>query len=281
MRVVIAGSTALFFLLAPCFGQASGANSAGASKPVPGKFVDITEKLGIHFKQQASKTSKKYLLETMGSGVAVFDYDNDGRLDIFFANGARIDDPMPKGSIPQKDGPEYWNRLYHQKADGTFEDITEKSGLKGVGYGMGVAVADYDNDGYEDIFVTAYGGNRLYHNNGNCTFTDVTGKAGVGGSGWSTSATWVDLDNDGLLDLVVDRYVIWDWDDKWCGEHREGYRGYCHPDVFQPITMLVYRNDGDGHFTEVSHKLGLDKPAKALGIAVADYDRDGRMDLYV
>ena len=110
--------------------------------------------------------------------------------------------------------------MYHQKPDGTFEDITEKSGLKGIGIGMGVAVGDYDNDGYEDVFVTAYGGNRLYHNKGNCTFTDVTEKAGVGGSGWSTSATWVDLDNDGLLDLVVDRYVIWDWEDIWCGEHR-------------------------------------------------------------
>jgi hypothetical protein len=146
---------------------------------------------------------------------------------------------------------------------------------------MGVAVADYDNDGYEDLFVTGYGGNRLYHNNGDCTFTDVTEKAGVTGSGWSTSAAWVDLDNDGLLDLVVDRYVTWDWEDVWCGEHREGYRAYCHPDVFQPIAMLVYHNDGNGHFTEVSHKLGLDKPAKALGIAIADYDRDGRIDLFV
>ena len=140
-----------------------------------------------------------------------------------------ITDPTPKGTIPQKTGPEYWNRLYHQKADGTFEDITEKAGLQGIGYGMGVAVADYDNDGYEDLFVTGYGGNHLYHNNGNCTFTDVTDKAGVGGGGWSTSAAWVDLDNDGLLDLVVDRYVTWDWDDVWCGEHREGYRGYLPP----------------------------------------------------
>jgi hypothetical protein len=129
--------------------------------------------------------------------------------------------------------------------------------------------------------VTGYGGNRLYHNNGNCTFTDVTEKAGVGGSGWSSSATWVDLDNDGLLDLVVARYVTWDWEDVYCGEHREGLRGYCHPDVFQPITMLVYHNDGNGHFTEVSHKLGLDKPAKALGVAIADYDRNGRIDLFV
>lgn len=254
---------------------------AAPEPSVPGRFVDVTEKVGVHFLHQAPHTSRKYLIETMGSGVALFDCDNDGRLDLFLVNGAPYSDPTPKGFIPQKMGPEYWNRMYHQKPDGTFEDITEKAGLQGVGYGMGVAVADYDNDGYEDLFVTGYGGNRLYHNNGNCTFTDVTEKAGVAGSGWSSSAGWVDLDNDGLLDLVVDRYVTWDWEDVWCGEHREGYRGYCHPDVFQPISMLVYHNDGNGHFTEVSHKLGLDKSAKALGIAFADYDRDGRMDIFV
>jgi hypothetical protein len=146
---------------------------------------------------------------------------------------------------------------------------------------MGVAVGDYDNDGYEDLYVTAYGGNKLYHNNRNGTFTDVTDMAGVAGSGWSTSAAWVDLDGDGLLDLVVLRYIQWDWDDVWCGEHREGYRGYCHPDVFQPIPMLVYHNNGNGTFTEEAHKLGLDKPAKALGIAIADYDRDGHPDMFV
>jgi hypothetical protein len=257
------------------------ATQPAAAPSVPGRFVDVTEKAGVHFLHLAPHTSRKYLIETMGSGVALFDCDNDGRLDLFLVNGAPYTDPTPKGFIPQKTGPEYWNRLYHQKADGTFEDITVRSGLQGVGYGMGVAVGDYDNDGYEDLFVTAYGGNRLYHNNGNCTFTDVTEKAGVAGSGWSSSAAWVDLDNDGLLDLVVDRYVTWDWEDVWCGEHREGYRGYCHPDVFQPISMLVYHNDGNGHFTEISHKLGLDKPAKALGVAFADYDRDGRMDIFV
>jgi len=245
------------------------------------RFVDITEKAGVHFQHQALHTSRKYLLETMGSGVALFDCDNDGRLDLFVVNGAPYTDPTSPGFIPQKKSPQDWNRMYHQKQDGSFEDITEKSGLKGVGYGMGVAVADYDNDGNEDLFVTAYGSNRLYHNNGDCTFTDVTEKAGVAGSGWSTSATWIDLDNDGLLDLVVDRYVTWDWNDVWCGEHREGYRAICHPDVFPPIAMLVYHNDGNGHFTDVAHKLGLDKPAKALGIAIADYDRDGRNDIYV
>ena len=217
----------------------------------------------------------------MGAGVALFDYDNDGRLDIFLVNGAFLADPTPKGSVPQKAGPQYWNRLFHQKQDGTFEDVTERAGLQGSGYGMGVAAGDYDNDGFEDLYVTAYGGNKLYHNNGDGTFTDVTDKAGVAGSGWSTSASWVDLDNDGLLDLVVLRYVQWDFDDIWCGEHKEGYRSYCHPDYFQPITPLVYHNDGNGHFTEVSQKIGLSKPGKGLGIAIADYDRDGHIDLFV
>ena len=252
-----------------------------AARETPGNFVDITAASGVHFKHVASHTSKKYLMETMGSGVALFDYDNDGRLDIFLVNGAPLSDPTPKGTIPQKTGPKDWNRLFHQKADGTFEDVTEKAGLQGFGYGMGVAVGDYDNDGYEDLYVTAYGGNRLYHNNGDGTFTDVTEQAGVGGSGWSTSAAWVDLDNDGRLDLVVLRYVQWDFDDVWCGEHKEGYRAYCHPDSFKPITPLVYHNDGNGHFTEIGQKIGLAIPAKALGIAIADYDGDGHIDLFI
>jgi hypothetical protein len=279
--VLIAGVAASTAISQSAKPNASPRAAASAEPSIAGNFEDITQKAGVQFRHIAPHTSRKYLIETMGSGVALFDCDNDGRLDLYLVNGAPYSDPTPKGFIPQKAGPEDWNRMYRQKADGSFEDITEKSGLKGVGYGMGVAVADYDNDGFEDVFVTGYGSNHLYHNNGDCTFTDVTEKAGVAGSGWSTSATWVDLDNDGRLDLVVDRYVTWDWDDLWCGEHREGYRGYCHPDVFQPITMLVYHNDGNGHFTEVSHKLGLDKPAKALGIAIADYDRDGRIDIYV
>jgi hypothetical protein len=254
--------------------------TTGAVSATPGKFADVTQRLGITFQHQASHTSRKYLPETMGSGVALFDYDNDGRLDIFFVNGAPLSDPTLKGTIPQKSGPKYWNRLYHQKTDGTFEDVTEKAGLQGTGYGMGVAVGDYDNDGYEDLYVTAYGGNKLYHNNGDGTFSDVTAKAGVAGSGWSTSAAWVDLDGDGFLDLVVLRYVEWDFDDIWCGEHKEGYRAYCHPDYFKPARPLVYHNNGDGTFTEVAEKLGLSKPAKGLGVALADYDRDGHIDLF-
>jgi hypothetical protein len=255
--------------------------SAASPGSLPGNFVDVTEPAGIHFLHQAPHSSRKYLIETMGSGVALFDADNDGRLDVFLVNGAPFGDLVPKGTIPQKTGPLYWNRFYHQKPDSTFEDWTAKAGLQGAGYGMGVAVADYDNDGHEDIYVTAYGGNQLFHNNGDGTFTDVTQKAGVAGSGWSTSAAWIDLDGDGKLDLVVARYIQWDWDDIWCGERREGYRSYCHPDSFQPISMLVYHNDGNGVFTEEAHSLGLDKPAKALGLAMADYDHDGHPGLFV
>jgi enediyne biosynthesis protein E4 len=263
------------------FVAAPAALSQSKSPPVvQPRFSDVTSALSVHFQHIASHTSKKYLIETMGSGVALFDYDNDGRLDVFAVNGAPLTDPTPKGTIPLKRGPEHWNRLFHQRADGTFEDVTEKAGLEGVGYGMGVAVGDYDNDGYEDLYVTGYGSNKLYHNNGNGIFTDVTAQVGAAGSGWSTSAAWVDLDNDGLLDLVVLRYMQWDFDDIWCGERKEGLRAYCTPDAFRPITPLVYHNNGNGHFTEVSQKLGLSKEGKGLGIALADYDRDGHIDLF-
>ena len=264
-------------------GQALMAQNRPSQPPttVLGKFVDVTSALGVQFQHAASHTSKKYLVETMGSGVALFDYDNDGRLDLFLVNGAEIDDPSAAGAIPQKTGPKYWNRLYHQKSDGSFEDVTEKAGLQGVGYGMGVAVGDYDNDGYEDLFVTAYGGNRLYHNNGDGTFTDVTEKAGVAGSGWSTSAAWVDLDGDGLLDLIVLRYLQWNFEDVWCGERKEGYRSYCHPDQFQAVSPLVYHNDGNGHFTEITKQAGFAKPGKGLGVAIGDFNHDGRVDVFV
>jgi len=270
-----AAQTAPHFVLP----EASPAQSAAPPSDAA-KYTDVTSALNINFEYVASHTSRKYLIETMGSGVALFDYDNDGRLDIFVVNGAPLSDPTPKGTIPQKTGPKDWNRLYHQRSDGTFEDVTEKAGLQGVGYGMGVAVGDYDNDGFEDLYVTAYGGNKLYHNNGDGTFTDVTERAGVAGSGWSTSAAWVDLDGDGLLDLVVLRYLQWDFEDIYCGERREGYRSYCHPDSFRPIAPLVYHNDGNGHFTEIAQKAGFAIPGKGLGIALADYDRDGRMDLF-
>jgi enediyne biosynthesis protein E4 len=274
-------SRGLFLLSLALFAAATVLSQTSNPTPVvQPRFSDVTSALGIHFQHVASHTSRKYLIETMGSGVALFDYDNDGRLDIFAVNGAPLRDPTPKGTIPQKAGPEHWNRLFHQRQDGSFEDVTEKAGLQGMGYGMGVAIGDYDNDGNEDLYVTGYGSNKLYHNNGDGIFTDVTPRAGVGGSGWSTGAAWVDLDNDGLLDLVVLRYMQWDFDDIWCGERKEGLRAYCTPDAFRPITPLVYHNNGNGHFTEVSQKLGLSKEGKGLGIALADYDRDGHIDLF-
>jgi hypothetical protein len=274
--------TEVTLLLALPIASATKEIASGSQNSTPsGRFVDVSEKLGIHFRHQASSSSKKYLLETMGSGVAVFDYDNDGRLDLFFANGASLGDPTPKGTIPKKDDPKYWNRLFHQKPDGTFEDVTEKAGLTGFGYSTGVAVGDYDNDGYEDLFVAGYGRAALYHNNGNGTFTDVTVVAGVAGSGWMTSAAWLDYDNDGRLDLIVARYMQWDFDDIYCGQHQNALRSYCHPDLFKPESVLLFHNDGKGKFTEVSHQAGLDKPGKGLGVAVADYDHDGWMDIVV
>jgi hypothetical protein len=246
------------------------------------EFEDVTAKSGIRFKHETSRTRQKYLPESMGAGVAMFDYDNDGWLDLFFVNGAKLQDPMPRGSSPDKSDPRYWNRLYHNNRDGTFADVTEKAGLQGRLYGMGVATGDYDNDGYVDLLVTNLGGNILYHNNGDGTFTDITAKAGVGGSGWCTGACFVDYDRDGRLDLIVSRYVQWDFSDVYCGEHRPRYRAYCHPDQFEPITHLMFHNNGDGTFTDVSKKCGIaSSPGKGLGVAIDDFDGDGWPDIFV
>jgi enediyne biosynthesis protein E4 len=250
----------------------------------PVTFSDISRESNINFKRVPSFTSLKYLLEAMGGGVAMFDYDNDGRIDLFFANGALLKDPMPKTEIPDKRDPKYWNRLYHQKGDGSFEDVTERSGLQGEGYSMGVAAADYDNDGYPDLYVTSYGGNRLYHNNGDGTFTDVTKKLGVAAGGWSTSTAWLDYDRDGKLDLFVGRYVEWDFEagSIYCGEIRPGYRAYCHPDNFRGATNILYHQRADGTFEDVSAKSGILEPGgKALGVALGDFDNDGFMDIFV
>jgi hypothetical protein len=253
---------------------------AKAGAVVPGNFIDGTPGSGVNFHHYAAQTAKKYMLEIMGSGVAVLDYDNDGRLDIFLVNGAPIQDPTPLGTIPRKPGPAYWHRLYRQTAAGKFEDVTGEAGVQGAGYGLGIAVGDYDNDGFEDLYVTEYGANLLYHNNGDGTFIDVTAKAGVAGNGWSSSAAWVDLDNDGWLDLVVLRYVVWDFEDRPCMVG-ENIRTYCSPDAFKAISPLVFHNDGNGQFTEVSRKIGISKPGKGLGVAFADADRDGNIDVYV
>jgi enediyne biosynthesis protein E4 len=279
---------AYFALMPPASGQQPSApkknvRESAARSSTPVQFVNATAELGINFVHHASPTTQKYLVETMGAGVALFDCDGDGRLDIFFVNGARIDDPMPKGALPLKDGPKYWNRLYHQKPDATFEDVTEKSGLAGEGYGMGVAVGDYDNDGREDLYVTGFPSNHLYHNKGNCTFEDVTESAHVAGSGWSASAAFVDIDNDGLLDMIVTRYLVWSFDNNpYCGEHVAGHRGYCSPDIFSGVSPLIFHNDGGGHFSDVSEKAGLSKlEGKGLGIAIADMDHDGLIDIAI
>lgn len=252
--------------------------------PSPVKFTDITSLTGIDFKQASSPTSQKYLLESMGGGVAMFDFDNDGRLDLFFTNGARLENPMPKGAMPDKHDPKFWNRLYHQKPDGTFEDVTVRAGVKGEGYSMGVAAADYDNDGFTDLYVTGYGGNILYHNNGDGTFTDVTRKIGVGASGWSTSAGWLDYDHDGRLDLFVARYMDWDFEkgSLYCGELREGYRAFCHPNNFKGASNILFHQKPDGTFEDVSAAAKIiDTDGKGLGVAFADFNNDGLIDIFV
>ena len=238
---------------------AAGCVAAVATVTTAVQLIDATAGTGIEFTQANSPTQSKYLPETMGGGVALFDYDNDGRLDIFFVNGASIKDPMPPGGMPDKSDRKFWNRLYRQNPDGTFTDVTEKAGLTGLPqnrYGMGVAVGDFDNDGFEDIYVTGFGGNTLYHNNGNGTFSDVTARAGVEAGGWSTSAGFLDYDNDGKLDLLVA--------------------------TFQNEPKALYHNDGNGLFSDLSMPSGLGSvtaPFVAFGCKFFDYDNDGLLDL--
>jgi hypothetical protein len=257
---------------------------AGPQAPSTVTFTDITPQTKINFKQSASATSLKYLLESMGAGVALFDYDNDGRLDIYFTNGARLEDPMPKGAMPDKRDPKFWNRLYRQKQDGTFEDVTASAGVRGEGYSMGVAAADYDGDGFVDLYVTAYGSNILYRNRGDGTFEDATARARLHGGGWSTSAGWLDYDRDGRLDLFVARYSEWDFEkgSLYCGDQRPGYRAYCHPDNFKGATNLLFRQKADGTFEDVSASSKIADPnGKGLGVAFADFDSDGWTDILV
>jgi len=256
----------------------------GPVAPSPVTFADITAQTRINFRQSASATSQKYLLESMGGGVAMLDYDNDGRLDLYFTNGARLDDPMPKGAAPDKRDAKFWNRLYRQKPDGTFEDVTEKAGVRGEGYSMGAAAADYDADGFTDLYVTAYGSNILYRNRGDDTFEDATKRAGVAASGWSTSAGWLDYDRDGRLDLFVARYADWDFEKGsiYCGELRPGYRAYCHPDNFKGASNVLFHQKPDGTFEDVSASSKISDPnGKGLGVAFADFDNDGLVDILV
>ena len=250
------------------------------------QFADVTQAAGIAFEHRNSATPSKYLLETMGGGVALLDYDNDGRLDVFFTNGAKLDESMAEGKSPDKTDPTFWNRLYRQISSGTFEDVTTKAGVSGAAqnqYGMGTAAGDYDNDGFMDLYVTSYGRNTLYRNMGNGTFTDLTERAGVGAGGWSASAGFFDYDNDGRLDLFVTRYLDWGFQkNRYCGEKKPGYRAYCHPDNFDPIGNVLFHNEGDGRFTDASAKSGIAAvPGKGLGVSFADYDGDGFTDVYV
>ncbi|HYY42218.1 MAG TPA: VCBS repeat-containing protein, partial [Pyrinomonadaceae bacterium] len=250
--------------------------------PSPVTFTDSTAQTRLAFRHAASPTTQKYLPETMGGGVALFDYDNDGRLDIFFTNGAALADPMPKDAAPDKRDPRFWNRLYHQKADGTFADVTEHAGVRGTGYCFGAAAGDYDNDGFVDLYVTAYGGNTLYRNKGDGTFADVTKQLGVGASGWSTSAGWFDYDRDGRLDLFVLRYMDWDFERGalYCGTPT--VRAYCHPDTFKPATNILFHQKPDGTFADVSAPTKIaDVPGKGLGVVFADFDNDGYTDIFV
>jgi enediyne biosynthesis protein E4 len=254
---------------------------AAAPAAGPIVFEEIADRAGIRFIADNSPTPNKNLPETMLAGVALLDYDNDGYLDIYFVNGAAL--PSLK-----KDSPKYWNRLFHNNHDGTFTDVTEKAGVRGEGYGMGVAVGDYDNDGWPDIFLANVTKNQLLHNNHDGTFTDVTDKSGVAGvlldgkKMWAVSAGWFDYDNDGRLDLFVSNYCKWEANkDPVCGPN-PNVRTYCHPKNYAPLPNTLYHNNGDGTFTDVSAAAGISQiRGKGMGVAFADYDHDGFMDVFV
>jgi hypothetical protein len=247
------------------------------------QFENVAASAGAGFRHHASKTSEKYLPETMGAGVALLDYDGDGLLDIYFVNGAELADPMDSGAVPEKTGSQFWNRLYRNQGARRFEDVTEGAGVQGRGYGMGAAVGDYDNDGDPDLFVTGFGSNTLYRNDGGGRFSDVTESAGLAGDGWSAGAAFFDFDRDGLLDLFVARYLDWDFSkNRPCGPRVPKSRSYCHPRLFSPAQHSLYRNRGDGRFEDISGRTGLaDHPGKGLGVALGDYDGDGWTDVFV
>ncbi len=231
---------------------------------------------GISWVHENAMSPDRYLPETMGPGVAFFDYDNDGWVDIFMVNSGVSDFYKPEKPLR--------NALYRNNRDGTFADVTEKAGLGGgKAFGMGCAIADYDNDGYPDIFVTAYGRGTLYRNNGNGTFTDVTEKAGFTTPGWTTSGVWFDYDNDGKLDLFLCSFVEFSLTSNvFCGDNKLGKRFYCIPRVFKPTPSLLYRNNGDGTFTDVSAGTDIKRAlGKALGVVATDINNDGLMDLFV
>jgi enediyne biosynthesis protein E4 len=245
------------------------------------RFEEIAVRSGLKFAADSSPTPNKNQPETMVAGVALFDYDRDGYLDVYLTNGAAI--PSLK-----KESPKYYNRLFHNNGDGTFTDVTERAGVAGTGYGMGVAAGDYDNDGWPDLYLANVNANQLFRNNHDGTFTDVTSRAGVvggmrnGKKMWSVAAGWFDYDNDGLLDLFVSNYCEWEPNkDPLCGP-RPGLRVYCHPDYYKPLPSTLYHNNGDGTFTDVSAGTGIASHfGKGMGVAFGDYDGDGFLDVFV
>ncbi len=247
---------------------------SGATEAAAIRFDDVTARSGIRFVLENSATPERHQIETMPGGVAVLDYDHDGLPDIFFANGAA--QPSLK-----KTSPRFSNRLYRNKGNWTFEDVTAKAGLAGDGYDIGAAAGDYDNDGNIDLFVFGVNHNTLFRNRGDGTFEDVTRKAGLASNEWAVSAAWADFDNDGKLDLFVVYYCVWDpAKEPWCGTGK--VRTYCHPRFYGELHNRLYHNNGDGSFTDVSERSGIAaSPGKGMGVAVADYDHDGWMDIFV
>ncbi len=259
-------AVAIFLLCHPLFAQ----------RP-PGDrvvFTDVTRAAGIDFLHESGLSKEKLIIETVGSGLAWIDYDNDGHLDLYFVNGSKMSEEKPSPG----------NALFRNRGRGTFENVTRKAGVAGNGsYGMGVAVGDYDNDGRLDLYVTSYGPNQLFRNNGDGTFRDVASKAGVDSRRWGSSAGFFDFDRDGDLDLYVVNYLDYDpADNPYCGLPKEGYRLYCDIRMFEGAADQLFRNNGDGSFTDVSSPAGIANPAgKGLGLTFADFDGDGYPDIYV
>ena len=256
--------------------ESSGAGRKEEALPRPSgpiQFTDVTAQAGIHFKYNSGGFGNKLLPETMGPGACVLDYDNDGWQDILFVNS--MDWPGHKSG-------ESFPALYHNNHDGTFTDVTRQAGLAVEMYGLGCTVGDYDNDGYDDIYITAVGNSHLFHNLGNGKFADVTAKAGVASTGFATGAVWFDYDNDGKLDLFVAHYVKWSLDtDQYCSLTGKG-KSYCTPEAYKGESCELFHNKGNGTFENVTKKAGLlDDTSKSLGIALLDYDNDGWIDLFV
>jgi hypothetical protein len=263
-------ATIIVFALAIIFVGQQGIRATPETSSI--QFRDVTQAAGIHFVHNNGAFGKKFLPETMGPGVAFIDYDNDGWPDVFLVNGIDWPGHVQKHSTP---------KLYHNNRDGTFTDVTHRAGLDVEMFGMGVAVGDYDNDGYDDLFVTAYGQNRLFHNNNDGTFTDVTKGAGLlGPKEFSTSAAWVDYDKDGHLDLVVGNYVQWTPEtDLYCTLDGKS-KSYCTPESYKGTSVRLWHNRGNFTFEDVTQKAGLGDPtSKTLGVAVLDFDNDGWPDL--